>query len=232
MESNQYSDKEAYYFHQHRNEMIPFIPSHAQSLLEVGCGSGAFASNLKERRAIVITGIEPQQAAYEEASAILDRVLQLDVDSGIEALKDQRFDCIVFNDVLEHLVDPWNTLKKISELLLPGGCVVVSIPNARYMPVFKEFVFNADWQYREDGVMDRTHLRFFTKKSIKIMFESTGYEVTELQGINGIDFPWKYSFLNRLVGRRLEDTRYKQYACVARLRGEHPPSSAQQELLL
>ena len=219
MVADQYSDKEEYYFHSQRKEMVPFIPNDVQTLLEVGCGSGSFASHLKALRKIVVTGIEPQRSAFEQASTVLDTVLHLDVDSGITELKGQQFDCIVFNDVLEHLVDPWDALTKVRELLAPGGSVVASIPNIRYMPVLKEFVLRGNWRYQRDGVMDRTHLRFFTERSIAEMFDTSGYEISECQGINGIQFPWKYSLLNRLTGRRLEDTQYQQFACVAKSKG-------------
>lgn len=218
MATDQYSDKEQYYFQSQRKEMTSFIPESAQALLEIGCGAGAFASHLKTQRSIVVTGIEPQRSAFELASRTLDSVLNLDVDAGIAQLQGQQFDCIVFNDVLEHLVDPWDALKKVRDLLAPGGCVVASIPNIRYMPTFKEFVLSGNWRYQQDGVMDRTHLRFFTKRSIGDLFASSGYDISLLQGINGMDFPWKYALLNRLTGRQLEDTRYKQFACVAKSR--------------
>ena len=219
MATDQYSGKEEYYFRSQRKEMIPFIPNNVRTLLEVGCGTGSFASHLKALRGIEVTGIEPQQSAYEQASTVLDRVLQLDVDSGITELKGKQFDCIVFNDVLEHLVDPWAVLTKVRELLMPGGSVVASIPNIRYMPALKEFVIKGTWRYQQDGVMDKTHLRFFTQTSIAELFDSSGYDISLLQGINGLQFPWKYSLLNRLTGRRLEDTRYQQFACVAKSRG-------------
>lgn len=215
MTTDQYSDKKENYFQSQRKEMIPFIPNNVQKLLEIGCGTGAFAAHLKTLRRIEVTGIEPQKHAYEQASKVLDKVLQLDVDSGISALDGHQFDCIVFNDVLEHLVDPWAILKNVQKLLMPGGCVVASVPNIRYMPALKDFVIKGTWRYQQDGVMDKTHLRFFTKMSIGELFDSSGYNLSLIQGINGIQFPWKYSLLNRITGQRLEDTRYQQFACIA-----------------
>lgn len=215
MISNEYSGKVNHYFSSERAEMIPFIPNGTRTLLEIGCGTGAFASNLKSLYDIKVTAIEPHQSAAETASQVLDRVLHLDVEAGISVLQGSKFDCIVFNDVLEHLTDPWAILKKVRGLVSSGGKVVVSLPNIRYMPVFKEFVIEGNWRYQRDGVMDKTHLRFFTKKSIHEMFVSSGYVITAMQGINGIEFPWKYSLINTLTRGRLEDTRYQQYACVA-----------------
>lgn len=216
MDSDQYSGKVKHYFSSQRKEMIPFVPDGVQTLLEVGCGTGSFGAYLKALRSMEITGIEPQQSAAEIACSVLDRVLPLDVDAGILEMKGEQFDCIVFNDVLEHLVDPWNVLTRVRELLAPGGTVIASIPNIRYMPVLKEFVLAGDWRYQRDGVMDKTHLRFFTKKSIAALFDSCGYEMTVLKGINGLEFPWKYSLFNTLTGGMLDDTRYQQFACVAK----------------
>lgn len=216
MPKNHYSDKVSHYFGSERYEMIEFIPSETKNLLEVGCGEGCFGARLKQLKNIKVTGIEPDQHASKAASLVLDRVLNLDIDAGISELLDSKFDCIVFNDVLEHLIDPWDSLQRIITLLTPSGFIVSSIPNIRYMPAFKDFVIHGNWRYQRDGVMDRTHLRFFTKRSINDLFSLAGYEVTKLQGINGILFPWKYAILNALLGGHLEDTRYQQYACVAR----------------
>jgi 2-polyprenyl-3-methyl-5-hydroxy-6-metoxy-1,4-benzoquinol methylase len=215
MTTDQYSGKAEYYFESQRKEMLTFIPKNVKKLLEIGCGTGAFSANLKTQRNIIVTGIEPQHRSFLQASTVLDKVLPLDVDAGIEALSGEYFDCVVFNDVLEHLIDPWSALMKVSALLSPRGCVVASIPNIRHMPTFKEFVINGEWEYQKDGVLDKTHLRFFTKKSISILFETSGYTINTLEGINGLDFPWKYSLLNKITRGRLEDTKYKQYACVA-----------------
>lgn len=216
MTNDQYASKEESYFSKQRQEMLPFIPKGVEKLLDVGCGSGLFSANLKTLRNIRVTGIEPQQSAFQQASALLDRVLPLDVDAALDVLTGEYFDCIVFNDVLEHVIDPWAILSKVRDLLSPDGCVVASIPNIRHMPTFKDFVINGNWTYQKEGVMDRTHLRFFTKKSIASLFSSTGYNLVTLEGINGLNFPWKYGVLNKITGGQLEDTRYLQYACVAK----------------
>lgn len=215
-----YAGKVDHYFSSQRREMIPFVPETAKCLLEIGCGTGSFGAYLKSLRPIEITGIELQRSAAESAVSVIDRVIELDVDAGILELKGEQFDCIVFNDVLEHLVDPWQVLKKIRALIAPGGTIVASIPNVRYMPVLKDFLIAGNWQYQRDGVMDKTHLRFFTKKSIASLFNSCGFEILTLEGINGLVFPWKYSLLNSLSGGRLEDTRYQQFACVATLHND------------
>lgn len=220
MNNNLYNEKVDHYFNSKRVEMIAFIPESAERVLEIGCGTGSFGAHLKSLRKVEFIGIEPQLNAAEIARAVIDKVIQLDVDSGLLELEGLLFDCIVFNDVLEHLVDPWDILEKIKILLTPNGVVVASIPNIRYMPVFKEYLLGADWRYQRDGVMDKTHLRFFTKNSIYTFFNSCGFDILKIQGINKIEFPWKYAILNMVTGGRLDDTHYQQFACIARPHGK------------
>ena len=131
-------------------------------------------------------------------------------------LDDTIFDVVVMNDVLEHLVDPWAVLRSLHRVLTAGGSVVASIPNIRYFPVLKKYIMKGQWQYRDDGVMDRTHLRFFTQRSIMDLFMSTNYKILKLEGINGIKkFPWKFRLLNTVTHHAFDDTRFKQFVCVA-----------------
>ncbi len=121
------------YFAVERREMLPYVPEGARRILEVGCGSGAFATLLRTVRGAYVVGIEPQPAAAAQAARRLDSVIEGDIDSSLGLLSCERFDCIVFNDVLEHLVDPWAALAAVRPLLSADGVVVASIPNMRYM---------------------------------------------------------------------------------------------------
>ena len=152
--------------------------------------------------------------AAELAGARLDEVHELKLGETDLAFLGQ-FDAIVCNDVLEHLYDPWKVLADVRPLLRPNGCVVASIPNIRYYPVFSELIVDADWHYKEDGVMDWTHIRFFTRKSLCRLFESSGYRITRLEGLNATSFGFKWNLINKLTRGRLDDTRYRQFACVA-----------------
>lgn len=147
MDSTGYNAKSAAYFNYGRREMLPFIPEGAKRILEVGCGEGEFSANLKTERSVHVTGIEPFGAAARVASSRLDRPLEVDVNAGILELQGQQFDCIVCNDVLEHLVDPWDTLRRLRPLIAPGGALVASLPNMRFMPVLKDFVLKGEWRY-------------------------------------------------------------------------------------
>ena len=211
-----YAEKDAEYFGYPREEMLAFVPERATEVLEVGCGAGAFAAALKRARKVRVTAIEPFPEAAAFADQHVDRLIRAPIEEGLHTLEGQAFDCVVMNDVLEHLVEPWLTLKALGPLLAEDGVVVASIPNIRYMPVLREYFVEGEWRYQDYGVMDRTHLRFFTKKSMIRMFMECGYEVLQIEGINESPLPWKFGLLNRLLAGRFDDARFIQFAVVAR----------------
>ena len=212
-----YNDKGRGYFSNTRQEMLPFIPTNAHLILDIGCGDGSFGASLKRTRDVEVTGVEAFPDAAERARAVLDQVLGRNVEIDELDLPQGYFDCIIYNDVLEHLRDPWLTVSRLSRFLKQRGHVVSSIPNVRYFDVFKDLLVNKEWKYEDEGVLDRTHLRFFTERSIPRIFEETGYEVLQLEGIHGRRFPWKFALLNWLSGGRFDDVAYQRFACVARL---------------
>lgn len=216
MNTTAYQAKPTTYFSASRREMLPFVPEGVKRILEVGCSEGEFAANIKAERQVHVTGIEPFAAAARVANTRLDRVLAVDIDTAILALQGEYFDCVIVNDVLEHLLDPWETLVAIRKLLSPHGVAVASIPNVRYFPVLRALALNGRWDYADYGVLDRTHLRFFTQASIREMFETSGYCVERLEGINSMKLSWKLKILFFVFGERLVDTKYQQFACVAR----------------
>lgn len=210
-----YTEKSAGYFGEKRREMLRFIPASATRVLDVGCGRGGFSETLKSERQIHVTGIEHFPAAAAEARSRVDHLIETDAEQGIAQLDAASFDCLVFNDILEHLVDPWKVLNAARRLLTADGAVVASIPNMRYMPVLKDLVLKGEWQYQDAGVLDRTHLRFFTRSSMRQLFLSVGYHIRQIDGINSIRFPWKFGLLNRLAFNALDDAQHMQFAIVA-----------------
>lgn len=226
MNRDLYADKANQYFGSARPEMVRFIPEGVKDVLEVGCGGGAFAAAVRNTRRARFTGIEPFEAAAETAATRLDEVLQTSAEEGLSRLRGRLFDCIVFNDVLEHLVDPESALIAAAALLRPQGKVVASIPNMRYLPVLRGLVLRGEWRYTSEGVLDRTHLRFFTHKSIAEMFTACGYGVDVLEGINACSTSWKFRALNAITSNALDDMRYLQFAVVATLPGSPPIASA------
>ncbi|TVS78020.1 class I SAM-dependent methyltransferase [Mycobacterium helveticum] len=213
---NQVSDPaevEAYY-RQLRPEMLPFVPATAKRVLELGCAEGAFAATVKERTGGEVWGIEFNPQAAEHARAVIDRVLVGDADERIAELPDIYFDAIVCNDVLEHLVDPGSTLRQLRRKLAPGGVVVASIPNIRFLPALSKVVFRKDFPQEDYGIFDRTHLRFFTRKSIERLFNTSGFTMQRMKGITAYYSPLAL-VLTIISFGYFSDCFYMQYACVA-----------------
>lgn len=208
------------YFNNPREEMLDLVPADRRRVLEVGCANGRFASLIKQRQPAEVWGIELDAEAAQAARERVDRVFQGDVHTILPGLPDSHFDCIICNDVLEHLPDPEVVVSALAAKLAPGGLVIASIPNVRYLPVLYELLAWRDFKYRDWGVLDRTHLRFFTRKSIRRMFREAGYEVLAMHGIQMPNLPTGYrvAFLLTEIFTLgyYNDCRYIQFGCVAR----------------
>ena len=194
--------------------MIVYLPQDAKRILEVGCGNGCFAAFIKKQNNAEVWGIELMEDQAEKAKVILDNVFTGSCENFIDDLPDDFFDAIFFNDVLEHLVDPYTLLKKIKSKLSKNGVVISSIPNVRYHNTLMRFLINKDWKYEDYGVMDFTHLRFFTEKSIKRMYVEAGYTINISEGINRSKSIKPYLYNIPLLFTQL-DIRYPQFATVA-----------------
>lgn len=204
------------YFGNERREMLPFVPSDARRVLELGCGEGRFGALLKARQSVEVWGVETHPEAARAAGSRLDRVVSGDVNGIWAQLPEGRFDVVVLNDVLEHLADPDACLRQVAARLEPRGLVVSSIPNVRYFRVLWDLLFKAKWEYADHGVLDRTHLRFFTSDSIRQLYAQNGFEVVRHEGLNPSRSlkPW----LLKLLGVKCAgETRYLQFGTVARL---------------
>jgi 2-polyprenyl-3-methyl-5-hydroxy-6-metoxy-1,4-benzoquinol methylase len=217
-----YEKKAAGYFTLARQEMLPFLPANCRRLLDVGCGAGVFGEMIKQSRNVEVWGVEPISSVAARASTKLDHVVVGTFGPQTE-LPEGTFDCIVFNDVLEHMVAPEQALAYAKALLTRDGSIVASIPNIRYLPVLWQLVARGRWKYEDCGVLDRTHIRFFTRSSIVTTFQSEGYAVKSISGINfraGIprasERLWTaYRFVNVLFLRRFNDLKFQQFAVVA-----------------
>jgi 2-polyprenyl-3-methyl-5-hydroxy-6-metoxy-1,4-benzoquinol methylase len=210
-------EKPVNYYQNMRPEMLDFIPSGARTMLDVGCGEGYFGQNLKESRGLLVWGIEVVEARARAAEDRLDTVLAGDVALLIPQLPVSFFDVVMLSDVLEHLIDPFDVLARIKTCLSPRGVVVSSIPNIRFYPTFYALAAHCEWEYEESGILDSTHLRFFTERSIRRMYERLGYEVLRHEGINKKEqMPRKFWIANALAKRRFLDMQYEQFATVAR----------------
>jgi 2-polyprenyl-3-methyl-5-hydroxy-6-metoxy-1,4-benzoquinol methylase len=211
------------YFEQTRSEMLEFVPSNCRRALDVGCSSGGFAASLKNSRGIEVWGIEPFDSAAIQARPRLDNVIQ-DTFPPRVALPEAYFDCVIFNDVLEHLVDPESAIRYTRRVLTDDGVIVASIPNIRHFPTMWNLLVHGEWNYGESGTLDRTHLRFFTRSSIVTLFESQGYRVEKICGIkpyfgnpNVSRRIWAiYELANLACLKKFNDAKFECFAVVAR----------------
>jgi len=213
-----YHDKNASYYHHSRPELIPFIPTSIKTALDVGCGSGNFGETLKQVFDCEVWGIEPNEIEAFDAGKKIDKAINNIFSVDLPELAGKKFDVIFFNDVLEHLIDPTEALVSCKNLLNENGHVIASIPNIRWYPAILSLLRYKDFKYQLAGVMDKTHLRFFTAKSMRRMFEDAGYTVTTIEGINkDKDFRF-FNVLNFLLFNSQWDMKFPQFAIVAKLK--------------
>lgn len=170
------------YFDHARHEILPFLPADCSRVLELGCSSGATLREIQKQRAVERSeGIELFPEAAERAAQVFDRVFNESLDDfDFDArLPGERFDLILALDVLEHLVDPWNVVRAVSKRLAPSGVLIVTLPNIRHKSVVQDLVFRNEFRYQDAGILDRTHLRFFVRRTAIELCESGGLVVTE-----------------------------------------------------
>lgn len=218
MLKSSYEQKHGEYYEYSRKEMRPFVPIGLKRMLDVGCGQGNFSRYFKDSAAVETWGIEMMPEAAGKAGTVLDRVLCGDFNSIAPTLPQNSFDAVIFNDVLEHMLEPEIALKDALGLLGPNGAVVASIPNFIFWPNLRQMITSKDWQYTDAGILDRTHLRFFTRKSILRLFTSAGYDIEQCVGINPYTWTWRSRWLYTLFKAQLGDFCPAQYAIVARAR--------------
>jgi 2-polyprenyl-3-methyl-5-hydroxy-6-metoxy-1,4-benzoquinol methylase len=161
--------------------LIVELVGYDKHVLDVGTSTGYLAEALVERGCRV-TGIAIDPKAARQAEEHCERVIVGDVESLDldEELDEGSFDVIIFGDVLEHLKDPLRTLRRCKAFLNPGGYVVASVPNIAHGSV-RLALMQGRFEYRSSGLLDNTHLRFFTRESVERLFDDAGFEVTGLE---------------------------------------------------
>jgi len=163
-----------------RPDVFELVPPDAASVLDVGCSNGALGASLRAavpgRR---VVGIELDVEFAREAGDHLDRVICANLESfdWERGLEGERFDCIVFADVLEHLIDPRRQLAGALRNLTPRGSVVVSLPNVRHLSALTSIFGRGTFPRRDRGLFDATHLRWFTIADGRRLLASAGLSV-------------------------------------------------------
>jgi SAM-dependent methyltransferase len=194
-----------------RDDLVQFICAAGVPgrILDVGCGVGAVGAALRTRGAHTVVGIERSAPLAQQARLRLSEVLETDVEASDLPFPPQSFDCILYADILEHLAEPGRWLARHRELLAPGGEIVASIPNVNHYSVLKSLAWDGDWRYSDSGLLDSTHLRFFTWKSIVRLFDDAGLTIMRQQPCFHASRGMRW--LHRIVGRPMERLLAYQY---------------------
>lgn len=166
-------------------------------ILETGCANGRFSAVLAEIGCKVV-GVELDPTAAREAEQFCEKVIVGNLDDP--ELRRQipgDFDILIFGDVLEHLIEPWKVLADLRSRLGPGGCIIISIPNIAHWDG-RMGLLAGNFDYTYDGLMDSTHLRFFTRRTARELVVQSGYRIVEMD--RTLTLP-KWVYRIRLVRR-------------------------------
>lgn len=190
------------YYNQTRLDLLPLIDKTYSKVIEFGCGQGQTLKYLKEHRIANQTyGIENHPPSFKIAQNHVDNIWQADAQT-FPIPKKLKFDLILLPDILEHLIDPWTFLTKLHKNTKPNTEIIVSIPNVQHYTIIINLL-KGQWPYANSGIMDRTHLRYFTKLSATQMFLDTNYQIITVKYNGGTLTSWK-SLLNSLSQNRIK----------------------------
>ena len=207
------------YYDADRAEMLEYITKRDIRILDIGCGTGNFGQMIMRERNAEVWGVEIEPEIADIAAKSLHKVLCGNAEELIHDLPDTSFDLICFNDSLEHLLWPEKMLIHCKSKLKPGGEILCSLPNIRYFRIIFDLVFKKKWEYEDAGILDKTHLRFFTIDSINNMFERCGYTITTLEGnlakSTSSTKSWRYRIFQILTFGNAEDMRHGQFHITA-----------------
>lgn len=186
--------------------------------LDVGCASGYIARELKRKKCRVY-GVEIDPKLARKAQKYCVEVLNVDVEKGRLPFKPNQFDVIILSDILEHLVRPDLVLSRLRWYIKPGGYVIASIPNIARIEIRLNLLLGS-LEYQKTGILSKSHLRFFTLKSAKKLFEIAGYQIERID----------YTGLGSIIGV-LPTLFAFQFIIVARPRSRRSPPTATMEVV-
>ena len=209
--------KKLIYYKNDRKEMIPLLPKQYSKVLEIGCGEGNFRQNLRLEHEY--WAVEPDRLSAKIAEKKIDTVLFGTYEEMYNQIPDAYFDLVICNDVIEHLIDHDKFFQSIKNKIGKKGCLIASIPNVRYVKNLNELLIKKDWEYKSDGILDRTHLRFFTEKSLKRTISDNGFIADQFIGINPYKkkgFGLRRTLYNLAISLFGQDLRFMQFGICIR----------------
>ncbi|MCP4749206.1 MAG: class I SAM-dependent methyltransferase [Desulfobacteraceae bacterium] len=175
--------KSEFYYSCANSDILGLIDGEPRKILDVGCAEGVLGEAVKKKYECEYVGIEIEREAAQKAEKRIDRVIignaeKTDlIDHGIP---EKYFDFILYGDVLEHLYDPWTVLFNHGKYLKDGGHIVASIPNIRNLGIIQSLM-SGNWTYLKEGILDSTHIRFFTLNEIRKMMKGCGFRLVEIR---------------------------------------------------
>jgi methionine biosynthesis protein MetW len=162
------------------SKILKFIPSNSH-ILDIGCSSGNLGEFLAANKKCVVDGVEPDTKDATIAAKKLRKVWNTDIETAVNDI-DDKYDVLIFADVLEHLLLPDKVLKMTKNLLRPNGRVLFSVPNMAHVSV-RLAILGGDWQYTETGLLDKTHLHYWDVDTVKNVFSSAGMHLVKIEAV-------------------------------------------------
>lgn len=196
MENKAFSDKDARYYNIEKSRLLPLIPDGSNSVLDLGCANGRLGRNLRQlNKASELVGVEIFEPAAQEAAKYYDKIYQGDIEQ-LQLTYREHFDFVICADILEHLRDPMVVVDRIHGWLKNNGTLISCVPNVRYWRVIRDLILLGKWEYVEAGILDSTHLRFFTRNTFIEMLKKANFNITHQEMVI---YGGKHNFVNRFT---------------------------------
>jgi len=166
--------------------LLKNVPQSQSRVLEFGCSGGMLGKRYKENNPNTVWhGVDIHKPAVEHAKTLINNAWCLNANElkANKTMLKEKYDALVYGDVIEHLIAPEKSLPAHLKLLKKGGQVVICIPNVQHWSVMKH-VIGGNWAYSDQGILDRTHLRFFTRKSFTTFLQDLNLNIIKMQRIS------------------------------------------------
>jgi SAM-dependent methyltransferase len=175
-----YPDEKDDYYNDPKAFLWELVPDGPNLVMDLGCASGRLGQRLLElNKAYKLVGVELFEPAARQAMKFYENVYIADIED-LCLDYDKHFDIVICGDILEHLKDPLKTLTRIHKWLKDDGLLICSFPNIRYWRIIRDLMLRGEWKYTTSGIMDQTHLRFFTVRSFKRILNEASFDVVRV----------------------------------------------------